>query len=184
MGMEKFYTVLLRLYPAAFREDYEREMRLAFRRRYREERGVLGSARLWLSILTDTFMTASREHYDMLMHDIRYTLRTLRKTPAFTIAVITTLALGVGATTAIYSLLHTVLLKPLPYVESERLVRIFETNHSLDIPRFSASALNFLSWQERSRSFEALAVIAGVTGNLAGDGDPQRVAGSRVSADF
>ena len=181
---EKCYAFLLRLYPAPFREEYEREMRLAFRRRRRETSGVPERILLWFSIIRDTFVTAAQEHFDMLMHDIRYSLRTLKNAPAFTIAVVITLALGVGATTAIYSLINTVLLRPLPYSEPDRMVRIFETNPSLNIPRFAASALNFLSWQEQSRSFEGLAAIAGAAANLTGDGEPQRVVASRVSTDF
>jgi putative ABC transport system permease protein len=181
---EKLYAFLLRLYPAAFREDYEREMRLAFRRRRRETSGIPSRILLWLSIIRDTFVTAAQEHFDMLTHDIRYSLRTLKNAPAFTIAVIATLALGVGATTAIYSLIHGVLLRPLPYSEPDRMVRIFETNASLNIPRFAASSLNFLSWQEQSLSFEGLAAIAGAAANLTGDGEPQRVVASRVSAEF
>jgi putative ABC transport system permease protein len=184
MRPDKLFSILLRLYPAAFREEYEREMRLAFKRRYRETDGLFERAFLWLSILPDTFTTATREHFDMLMHDIRYSLRTLRKTPTFTAAVVLTLALGVGATTAIFSLIHTVLLRPLPYAQSDRVVRVAEMNEGLRIPTFSASALNFLSWQEQSRSFEALAVMGGWDANLAGDGEPERVSGSRVSGDF
>jgi len=184
MRPDKFYSILLRLYPAAFRDEYEREMRLAFKRRYRETDGLVKRAFLWLAILPDTFTTAAREHFDMLMHDIRYSLRTLRKSPTFTAAVVLTLALGIGATTAIFSLIHTVLLRPLPYIQSDRVVRVFETNASLNIPRFSASALNFLSWQEQSRSFEGLAAISGVAGNLTGDGEPQRVIADAVSTNF
>jgi putative ABC transport system permease protein len=184
MRAEEVYTVLLHLYPTAFREEYGREMRLAFRRRHREKTGQIGKTLLWFSILADTLTTATREHFDMLMHDIRYVLRTLRQTPAFTIAVVTTLALGIGATTAIYSIVHAVLLRPLPYAQPDRLVRIWETNAPLKISGFSASALNFLSWQERSRSFEALAVIRGSAANLTGDGEPERVVANMVSSDF
>ena len=82
MRAEEVYTVLLHLYPTAFREEYGREMRLAFRRRHREKTGQIGKTLLWFSILADTLTTATREHIDMLMHDIRYVLRTLRQTPA------------------------------------------------------------------------------------------------------
>src|SRR5262245_12298802 len=184
MRAEEVYAVLLHLYPTAFREEYGREMRLAFRRRHRERTGRFGKTLLWFSIFADTFTTATREHFDMLMQDIRYILRTLRQTPAFTIAVVITLAVGIGATTAIYSVVHTVLLRPLPYAQPERLVRIWETNAPLNISGFSASALNFLSWQERSRSFEALAIIRGSAANLTGDGEPERVVANMVSADF
>jgi putative ABC transport system permease protein len=184
MESEKVYAALLHLYPAAFREEYGGEMRAAFRRRRREEPNALRRSFLWLSVFTDTVITAAREHFDMLMHDIRYSLRTLQKTPAFTIAALTTLALGIGATTAIYSLVHTVLLRPLPYVEPDRLVQIVETNKPLNISQFSVSYLNFLSWQERSQSFESLATFGGSAGTLTGDGEPQRVAGAAVSPDF
>lgn len=184
MESDKLYAALLHLYPAAFREEYGREMRAAFRRRRRDEGTGLRSVLFWISVFTDVLTTAAGEHLDMLMRDIRYSLRTLRQTPAFTIAVLTTLALGIGAMTAIYSLVHTVLLRPLPFTEPDRLVQIRETNAPLKIPEFSASYLNFLSWQERARSFAALTVFQGSTGTLTGDGEPQRVAGASVSPGF
>ncbi len=108
MKPDRFYAILLRLYPSAFREEYEREMRAAFRRRRRDESGVARRALLWLSVVGDTLATAPGEHFNMLLSEIRYTLRGLRKTPAFAAAVITTMALGIGATTAIYSLVYAV----------------------------------------------------------------------------
>ena len=184
MKPDRFYSILLRLYPAAFREEYEREMRASFRRQRRAEPGLAGRALLWISIIADTLATAPGEHFHMLMSDIRYGLRTLRKTPAFTVAVLTTIALGIGATTAIYTLVHTVLLRPLPFTEPDRLVRILDTNKPLDISDFASSLMNFLSWHEQSRSFEALAAIRSGSVNLTGDGEPQRVVGNGVSDDF
>jgi hypothetical protein len=86
MKPDRFYAILLRLYPSAFREEYEREMRAAFRRRRRDESGVAGRALLWLSVVGDTLATAPGEHFNMLLSEIRYTLRGLRKTPAFAAA--------------------------------------------------------------------------------------------------
>jgi putative ABC transport system permease protein len=184
MKAEKLYELLLRLYPADFRDSYEREMRAAFRRRCRDEPRVLGRLSFWLSVTADTLVTAAQEHWDMLIHDIHYSLRTLRNSPAFAAAVFLTLALGIGATTAIYSLTYTVLLRPLPYSEPDRLVRIWETNPSRDIPQFAASLLNFLSWQEESKSFEEMAALRNDSANLTGDGEPQRVKSTAVSANF
>ncbi len=184
MRADKLYAILLLLYPTDFRESYEREMRAAFRRRRRDETRAVGRLFLWSFVVADTVVTAAQEHWDMLIHDIRYSLRTLRKAPIFTSAVLATLALGIGATTAIYSLAYTVLLRPLPYVEPDRLVRIWESNVPRDIPQFAASLLNFLSWQEESRSFEAMAALRNESANLTGDGDPQRVKVTAVSPNF
>lgn len=184
MRSEKAYAILLYLYPVAFRQEYGRDMCTAFRRRLRDETGLAGRCLLWLSVISDTLVTASGEHLNMLIQDIRYSLRSLRTAPAFTIPALMTFALGIGATTAIYSLVYAVLLRPLPFTEPDRLVRISETNVRLHIPDFSSSVLNFLSWQDQTRSFEALAAIGNRSANLTGDGEPQRVLGAAVSANF
>src|SRR5690348_6004667 len=142
MLSERLYAVLLRLYPAPFQEEYGREMRAVFRRRWREESGMAGRAWLALSVVADTMLTSLQEHGSTLRQDVRYCLRSLRKNPVFAAAVVATLALGIGAATTVYSLAYTVLVRPLPYREPDRLVRIWETNSALKIPFFSASVLN------------------------------------------
>jgi len=119
-----------------------------------------------------------------LLNDIVYAVRSLRHAPVFTAAVVLTLALGIGATTAIYSVVHTVWLKPLPFRDAGHIVRIWETNFPLGIRTFSASPLNYLSWCERSSSFESLVAMQGGNANLNGQGDPERVGSLAVTAHF
>ena len=119
-----------------------------------------------------------------LFEDAAYAVRSLARTPGFTAAAILTLALGIGATTAVYSLVHSVWLRPLPYRDPARLVRIWETNPPLGIHTFSASLPNYVSWCERSRSFESLAAFRGGSANLSGGGEPVRVASLSVTAGF
>jgi predicted permease len=119
-----------------------------------------------------------------LWDDAAYALRSLGRSPAFTAAAVVTLALGIGATTAIYSVVHTVWLRPLPFRDPGRVVRIWETNRPLGIRSFSASAQNYLSWRERSRSFESLAAFQAQNANLAGQGEPERVPSLAVTAGF
>lgn len=120
----------------------------------------------------------------MLLHELRYACRSLllRQNLAFTLATVLSFALGIGAATAIFSIAHTVLLAPLPYREAERVVRFAERNLSRGINEFSVSAPNFLSWQERARSFEALAGLDSTSANLGVGGRFERVEGMRASA--
>ena len=119
-----------------------------------------------------------------LFEDAAYAVRSLKRTPAFTAAAVLTLALGIGATTAIYSVVRSVWLRPLPYRDPSRVVRIWEKNSRLDIATFSASVPNFISWRERSHSFESLVAMMTTSANLTGHGDPERLSGLAVTAAF
>jgi putative ABC transport system permease protein len=185
---DRLYAALLRAYPASFREEYAGEMRAAFRSRWREERqarGVLGVASLWLAVLADTLATAARTQGETLARDLRYAWRSLTGRPSwpFTAASLLTLALGIGAVTAVFTVVHAVLLAPLPYREPERVVRFKDVNPSLGIEDFSSSTPNFHSWQA-AHSFAQVAALRGASSNLTGGGEPEHVNGLEVSGSF
>jgi putative ABC transport system permease protein len=117
-----------------------------------------------------------------LLHDLRYAARLQRKNPAFTIIAVIALALGIGANTAIFSVVNTVLLRPLPYKDPERLVMVWEDATKHGYPRDTPAAANFVDWRDQSQVFEAMAAIAEISFNLTGAGDPERFEGRRVSA--
>jgi predicted permease len=125
-------------------------------------------------------------HNNMSLYDLRYAIRSLsmRHNRAFTVATVLSFALGIGAATAIFSIAHAVLLAPLPYHDADRVLRLTERNLSRGLPEFSVSAPNFLSWQERSTAFEAIAAIDGEGVNLGTDGRFERVQGLRASANI
>jgi putative ABC transport system permease protein len=178
---ERLYRGLLLSYPAEFRHEYGPEMVELFRVRFTHEKPFL----LWLELLADIAITAPQEHFDVLLQDLRYALRTFSKTPVFALTAILTLALGIGANTAIFSVVHAVALRPLPFPEPDRLVRLWEMNRKLNILRFSTSVPNYVSWKEQARSFEALGVFGFASLNITGSGEPERVeAGTLTSSVF
>ncbi|MGD1074057.1 MAG: ABC transporter permease, partial [Bryobacteraceae bacterium] len=119
-----------------------------------------------------------------LLRDLRHALRTLRKMPGFTIVALLVLAAGIGANTAIFSVVNSVVLRPLPYPGSDRLALIFETDLKDGIQREGGSGPNFLDWKEQSRSFEDMAVFEVGTGTVTGEGEPEQVTGLRVTTNF
>ncbi|HKZ01224.1 MAG TPA: ABC transporter permease, partial [Pyrinomonadaceae bacterium] len=117
-----------------------------------------------------------------ILQDVRYSLRLLIKSPAFTLVVILTLALGIGANTAIFSFANGILLRPLPYPQSDRLAVIDETALKRGINSMSVSFPNFLDWREQNNVFEDIAVYFGSGRySLSGAGEPMVIRGSSIS---
>jgi predicted permease len=119
-----------------------------------------------------------------LWQDVRFGARTLVKNPGFTVVAVVALALGIGANSAIFSVVNTVLLRPLPYKEPEKLVMVWERGNADEFPINSTSAANFMDWREQNQVFEGLAVMGRASFNLTGGGEPLRVDGRRVSANL
>ncbi len=112
--------------------------------------------------------------------DLFYALRALRSQRTFSLAIVATLALGIGAVTSVYSIVHAVLLKPLPYPSPEQLVRLWDRHETA--PFFSVSAGNFVAWRGEARSFDELGAYREDGFNLLLEGEPVRVQGARVTA--
>jgi hypothetical protein len=119
-----------------------------------------------------------------LLQDLRYGARTLWARPGFTAVAVLTLALGIGANTAIFSLVNAVLLKPLPFPEAERLVMIWEDASSIGFPENTPAPANYLDWKTQSNSFEEMGALSTVSFNLTGAGEPQKVMGQAMTANF
>src|SRR5271154_243779 len=120
---------------------------------------------------------------ESLYGDVRYGLRILRKSPGFTVIAILTLALGIGANTAIFSVVQGVLLAPLPYNEPERLVMVWQYNLTLK-HAISVSYPDFLDWQRNARSFQQMAAFDSQDRNLTAPGTPEHLNGEEISSGF
>ena len=119
-----------------------------------------------------------------LRQDLRYGLRMLRKNPGFTAAAIVTLALAIGANTAIFSVVYPVLLRPLPFRDPDRLVTVGEARHKAGCCAYSASYPDFRDWTRTAKSFESLAGYAADAFALAGNGQPKTVLCDMVTTNF
>jgi putative ABC transport system permease protein len=140
---------------------------------------------LWrsASALWDAVWLQPKRLEDEMFQDLRFGARMLLKNPGFTLIAVFTLSLGIGANTAIFSVVNAVVLRPLPFPEPERLIRLWESNPGRGWPEFSASAPNFADWRKQQSVWEQLAAYEFATFNLTG-GEPERVAALGVTANL
>ena len=121
---------------------------------------------------------------DTFLNDIRYAVRNLLKRPAFTIIAAITLALGIGANTAIFSSVYALLLKPLPFPDLDRVVAVWDSYPSKGVVRNEVAMANYLDWKAQNQSFEQLALYSWWSTNLTGLDAPERIQGMSVTANF
>jgi predicted permease len=179
----RFHRLLLRLYPASFRNEYGEELRRLFVARRRDAQAPFGVIALWMGEIADTCVSAARVHVDILRQDLRHTRRSLSRSRGFALAAIVVTALGVGATTAAFTVADHVLLQPLPFAEPDRIVKIWSSTQ--DYARMDVSPANYRDWKDRARSFSRMGAYSeGLTASLTGSGEPMRLTGSIVTADL
>jgi len=187
---DRIFRGLLLLYPAAFRRRFGGEMLEMLAARRDAARSPAAWLALWTGVVYDTARSVVRERLpvrrnlvESLRQDVRHAWRVVRRTPGFSVFVILLMAIGVGSTTAVFSVVHAVLLRPLAFKDADRLVFVWEQRHV--VRRNTVGGHEFPVWKERSRSFEAMAAIAFDRDfSLTGAGDPAVLNGVRVTSDF
>ena len=184
---ERVFRRLLRLFPAEFRGDYGDDMAATFRDQRRDvvaRDGRVGAVQLWWETLRGIVATAPREHLDLLQGDVRYALRGLRRNPAFTLVAVVALAVGIGANTAVFTIVNGVLLRALPYRNPGELVAIFEKLPGAPVAKFEFSAPDFEYVRRTARAYAGMFAYRNQALELSGIGEPQRIVGARVSPEI
>jgi putative ABC transport system permease protein len=183
----RFYRGLLRLLPSDFRSDFGPEMESVFREQREEaERraGKQGVLRLWWETITGIFRTAPAEHWAMFRQDAGFALRMMRKNPGFTLAAILTLGLGIGANSAIFSVVNAVLLKPLPYQNGSRLVHLQQQAMQMGASDIAFSVPEMNDYRAQNQTLDGLVEYHNMNFILLGRSEPERVETGVVSWNF
>jgi putative ABC transport system permease protein len=200
---ERAFRVLLRLYPASFRARFGQEMVDYFLVRWRRIDGTGGRLRFAARTLTDAVRSAVRERVrwltpgplsgdagarghrgGALASDLRYAVRMLRRKPGFTAMAALTLALGIGANVAVFSLTHAMFLAPLPFRESDRLVAVWERRSTSNDANLPLSGHEYAALRDQNRVFDGVSLYTGEIQHLTGSGDPEAIQAVRASANF
>ena len=199
------YRALLRLCPADLRRQSGAEMEAAFVDRL-SRANRFGKGAVWYRALIDVLRhgvgarrdtwrrvrtTSAYVEYEKgsvwmetLRYDLRHAIRAIGRQPMTSLIIIATLALAIGANTAVFSAVHSVLIRPLPYPHAESLTMLWEKREAEGVMDNSVSAADFLDWSRMATSFTAMAAFSEVTADLTGAGEPEKVTVTGVSAPF
>ena len=183
----RIYHALLLLLPRWFREEFAREMTGVFRDTLTDARrnGLTAVLALWVSTVRDVVGLAWRLHVDAVRQDVVYACRTLRRSPVFTLAVVATLALGIGPTLVVANFVERVVIAPLPYPQPERLVRLWNARLDRSQHRIPLSTPDYVDLRNGTQqAFEALAAHAGTSVALAVGDVPRQVAGTLTTPEL
>lgn len=179
------YRALLYLYPSSWRAEYGSEMCSAFDARRRDTRGFVALVALWLETAPDLLMTATAVQWDVLRQDLQSARRSLGRSPGFALTAVAIAAIGIGATAAAFSMVDHVLLRPFPFLQQDRLVKLREDDLSGLGRYWDASPANYRDWKAMSTSFESMGAYRSLSINMnGGQGDPERIDGASLTAEL
>jgi putative ABC transport system permease protein len=177
------YRLLLRLYPAQFRDDYETEVMLVFRREWSNQPSRPAALWYFITVATSVLIDAPREHFAMLGSDLRYAVRRSLRNPLFTVVAIATLALGMGVNSALFSVVKPVLLEKLPYGHPDQLVRIWIHNPKQGYDHDISNWPRLEDWR-RASCFKSVAGFTQARLILTGGSEPLQLRGASVTSNF
>src|SRR5262249_55946591 len=183
---------LSRVVPRRYRRDWrmEWEAELLYRQarleqwellNIRSERDLLKRA---MGAVADALWLQPRRLEEDMFQDLRYGVRMLLQKPGFTLVALIALALGIGASTAIFSIVNGILLRPLPYRNSNRIVMVWMDNHRLGLDQDWHSYPNYVDYRDQNQAFEQIAAFNDRTFNVTGAADPERVMGMWATANL
>ena len=168
-----FYRLLLHLYPSSYRSEYGEEMGAVFSQQLRRSDGPMARLVLWLSAFREVFCNAAIVHWEIARRDLGYSLRSLLRSPGFAITAVLLVTIGIGANAAIFTLADFVLVRPLPFPQPERLVKVWEKHPGYSTMEMSPA--NYRDFRAASQSFTSFAAYTDIDMNLVGQGEPLRV---------
>src|SRR5215475_14156112 len=195
-GLTKSHLWLIRvigvIVPRRLRADWRQEWEAELRSREAlldewdklDWRNKLDLLRRSVGALWDALCLQPRRLEEEMFQDLRYGARTLLRQRAFTVAAVMALALGIGANTAVFSVVNAVLLRPLPYQNSGRMALIWGNFMTFSMERLRARAAEYVDYRDQTQSFETVAAFSTDDFNFTGGDRPDRIAGARVTANL
>jgi putative ABC transport system permease protein len=184
---ERLFKTVVRVFPFDFQTNYGGEMAGVFREQQREAKesgGFISVVKLWAETLAGVFRVAPREHWEILKQDGAYAFRMMRKNLGFTIIAVLTLTLGIGANTAVFSMVHAVLLSPLPYRDGQQLILIRQQAQKMGMNDIGFSVKEINDYREQNHTLSNLVEYHAMSFTLFGHGDPERVSTGVVSWNY